>query len=480
MTLPKNKTKIVCTIGKASRSEKMLARLIRSGLNVARLNFAHGNIEEHRENIKRIRKVSKELGKVVAILADLPGPKIRVGKILNEPMKLKLDQTVTVVPGEQSSNSNEIPCTYKALVKSVKKGHTIFLNDGFLQLKVVSVEGHRVHCKVVVGGLLFSHKGINIPAAEMSAQAVGKRDLEFLEFGLKEGIDAFSVSFVKDASDIQKVRRFAAKRGKDIFIVAKIERSIAVKNCSSILAETDAVMVARGDLGVEIPLEQVPAVQKDLILRANLASKPVITATQMLESMIDHIRPTRAETTDVANAILDGTDAIMLSAETAVGSHPVEAVKTMSRIAAYTEKMSHARDRAFYVRDQWRNLSERDDTSVKDMIALDAAETVRRLKVRHIVTPTDGGDTPRRISRFKPDCWILAFTPHIKVKRRLAFSYGVMPIKMDKPAEGWDRKIIAALKKQGLAKRHDRLISTEGAPVGQPTGTNSLKIITLE
>jgi pyruvate kinase len=326
----------------------------------------------------------------------------------------------------------------------------------------------------------MSHKGLNLPKAVITGAAVTKKDLEFVRFGLKEGIDAFSISFVKEAKDIEQVRRFAHKLKSNIFIVAKIERDVAVKNADEIIQAADAIMVARGDLGVEIPMEQVPMVQKKLIHQANLYSRPVITATQMLESMIDNIRPTRAEVTDVANAILDGTDAVMLSAETAVGSYPVEAVKMMAKIAAVTERQRHAKAAAESLRAHWKKDHEnKHDATIKDTISLDVADTVDQLDISQVLAPTDTGDTPRRISRFKPSCWILAFTSFEQTRNCLALSWGVFPFLMEHPASRWDKQLVDFVVREKLATKKDRLLLTEGIPLGKDTGTNSLRIITV-
>ncbi|HDZ11962.1 MAG TPA: pyruvate kinase, partial [Bacteroidetes bacterium] len=338
MQLPDHKTKIVCTIGPASRSKGMLKKLMKSGMNVARLNFSHGNLDEHRENIQNIRSLSAQLNLDVAILIDLPGPKIRIGTLQHEPLLLKKGDNLTLTTRDVAGTASQISVNYEKLPQSVQKGGIIYLNDGFIQLKVRDVSGDNVHCKVIIGGSLLSHKGLNLPQAKLFLDAVTKKDLEFVDFGLSQGVDTFSISFVEKAADILKVKQFAEERGRSIYTVAKIERAEAVQNMDEILNVTDAIMVARGDLGVQIPIEHLPMVQKKLIRKANLLGRPVITATQMLESMTENIRPTRAEVTDVANAILDGTDAVMLSEESAIGKYPADAVKMMAKIAATVER----------------------------------------------------------------------------------------------------------------------------------------------
>ena len=423
--LPANKTKIVCTIGYASNSEAMLEKLMRAGMNVARINFSHGTLDGHRRTIEKVRRISQRIGKVVAILADLPGPKIRIGKLAKDPITLSKGDELTLTTKDRLGDQHTISCTYRDLPKHVTKGSLIFLNDGFIQLKVTKVEKNNVHTKVMVGGFLHSHKGLNIPSTQLAAKGVTRKDLDFISFALKEGVDALSVSFVKNAADLRKVRGIAKKRGKSIFLVAKIERQVAVENCEEILREADGVMVARGDLGVQIPLEEVPRIQKQLIRRANLLGKPVITATQMLESMVENVRPTRAEASDVANAIIDGTDAIMLSAETATGKYPVEAVRTMAKIAAATEQRDRTYNPGLAVREHWIEKFADDGGGIKDNILVQVPDLVEHLNLRYVVTPTDSGDTARRISRFKPHCWTLAFTENRHTFNRLAFSSGV-------------------------------------------------------
>ena len=333
-----SKTKIVCTIGPASRSDAVLEKLLLAGMNVARVNFAHETLAKHAEDIRRIRRASARVKRPCQILGDLPGPKIRVGQLRHEPVELEHDKIVWLTTKKILGSKSRIPVGYAQLPQSVKKGSIVFLNDGFMQLQVLEVKKTEVKCRVLIGGPLLSHKGLNLPDAKLFVEAVTPEDLGFVEFGLAEGVDFFGVSFVQKAADILKVRAFAHKKGKIIRTIAKIERSEAVRNIDSILKVTDGIMVARGDLGVEVPMESVPVIQKRLIAKANWDGVPVITATQMLESMTHNIRPTRAEVTDVANAILDGTDGVMLSEETAIGEYPVQTVEMMEKIAVSVEK----------------------------------------------------------------------------------------------------------------------------------------------
>jgi pyruvate kinase len=477
--LPDHKTKIICTIGPASRSAVVLKELIRQGMNVARLNFAHGSLEEHREDIRLIRTLSKQMNKVCPILVDLPGPKIRIGRLFDDPLVLKKGERITLVSSGATGKPSRIPVEYNKLPESVKRGGMIYLNDGFIQLRVLETCDREVVCKVVMGGPLLSFKGLNLPKAKPLANPVTDEDLNLLDFGLKEGLDLFSLSFVERAEDILKVKEFSRKKGKKIHLVAKIERAEAVKNIKSILNVADGIMIARGDLGVEIPIENVPAVQKRLIYQANLLGRPVITATQMLESMTENIRPTRAEVTDVANAILDGSDTIMLSEETAIGRYPVETVKMMVRIANSIEKQRKTLNPATHAYDHLKLDIGREKVSVSNAISLNVMEALRVLKTKLIMTPTHAGTTPRRISRFKPDCWVLAFCPDEPTRDFLSLSYGVSPFILEGRDPFQYDNLLAFIKEQHLAKKGDRLILTEMVAPGQIGGINSLNFISL-
>ena len=479
MQLPKYKTKIVCTIGPASRTDPVINNLIKSGMNVARLNFSHGNSEDHRHDIRRIRSIASRLKRDVAILIDLPGPKIRIGTLKNEPLVLKKGDSVTLTPDPILGSVSRIPVNYTQLSRSVSKGSLIYLNDGFLQLKVREISGDEVICKVMIGGPLLSQKGVNLPRAKLSLDPITDKDLNFVDWGLKEGVDIFGTSFIEKADDIRKVKQFAKNRGKSIYVVAKIERAEAARKIDEILNVADAIMIARGDLGVQISIEDVPIVQKNLIRKANLRGRPVITATQMLESMTENIRPTRAEVTDVANAILDGTDAVMLSEETAIGKYPVESVKMMARIATSTERNRSAIRGSSHLEDFLRSGISRRNVSAEDVVSLNVLEAVRALNVRLIVTPTYTGSTPRRISRFKPDCWILSFSKYSPTYRFLALSYGVIPFLIKKRVDDWHDVTMKLIKDYKLAKKGDKVILTEGRSLEKVSDADSLRIITV-
>ncbi len=476
--LPSHKTKVVCTIGPASRSERVLKGLVRAGMNVARLNLSHGSLEQHARDIGLIRRLSRELGKDVAILADLPGPKIRVGMLAREPIMLKKGDNVTLTVRDVTGDKSVIPVEFKGLVKSLRKGNKVYLNDGFIQLRVLETRDDSALCKVVIGGKLLSRKGLNVPGAELAVDAVTDRDMELLSFTLENGVDAVSVSFAGSANDIKKVRKFASDKGKDIYVVAKIERRQAVENIDEILEACDGIMVARGDLGVEIPIERVPVVQKMIIRKANMMAKPVITATQMLESMTSNIRPTRAEVTDVANAILDGTDAVMLSEETAIGDYPVDTVRMMSKIAAVTEKNRIHRPVLEDTQGRVYKAGLR-AISIEDVISSSLVDALRMLDIRFILTPTHSGSTPRLVSRFKPGCWIISFSDSLSVCNFLSLSYGVYPVLMERRGNILDG-VIQFIKNNGLAKKGDKVILTEGLLPGRVGGTDTFRIIRVD
>ncbi len=456
--LPGHKTKIIATIGPSSSSRERIRELIRAGMNVARINFAHGTLEEHEKVLRRIREISEREGVRVAVMGDIPGIKIRIGRLKEEPLELARGEMVVLTVGEEGDG---IPVDYERFPDIVEKGDLIYLSDGLIRLRVEDVRGREVICRVLVGGKVYSRKGINIPKAELPLEAVTERDVEMIKFMLETGFDAVGVSFVGRAEDVIKVKRIVGDR---MFVIAKIERIDAVRNFEEILSVSDGVMVARGDLGVEIPLERLPIVQKRIIRRANYEGKPVITATQMLESMTTDRIPTRAEVSDVANAILDGSDAVMLSEETAVGKYPVEAVKMMARIARNTEP---------YIRPNVEVDELRRGGTVKDAISVGVFEALKVLRVRLIVTPTRTGRTPRLIARFRPKQWIIAFSSNETTCSGLMFSYGVYPVKME---EGFgEREIVDYLRGKGLVKSGDRIMVTESRP--PEMGTNTMRIL---
>ena len=466
------RTKIVATLGPASRDPDMIRALIVSGANVFRLNFSHGSADEHAENIKRIRKIAKELGEHIAILQDLPGPKVRTGKFADGTASVQL------VRGEQFVLTNEpvagtaqrVSVSYQDLPTDVAVGRRIYLQDGAITLRILDKSATEIRTTVEVGGELRAQQGINYPDGTLNVSAVSDRDLEFLAFGLEKGVDYVAVSFVKSAEDINRVKEFIKERGKNTHVLAKIEKHEALSDIENILTAADGIMVARGDLGIEIPIEQVPLVQKDLIARCNRASKPVITATQMLESMTYNARPTRAETTDVANAILDGTDAVMLSGETARGMYPAETVRVMAEIAREVEKQ--------YPHEtlQQRRL-EGATRSIATSIAEAATRSSAELKLPYIVTGTTTGNAAHHICAFRPKARIVALTPEPEVARRLALLWGVDSILIERYAS---IDVLLHITEQrmlseGLVAHGDCVAFTTGMPVGAG-GTNLLKI----
>jgi pyruvate kinase len=433
MPLPNHKTKIVATIGPASESPEMLERLIRAGLNVARLNFSHGDFASHGERIARIRAAEKSTGLRVAIMADLPGPKMRIGKIEPEPILLLPGESFTLTSEDCVGNKQRVSMSFARLPKVVKPGDRLFLNDGMVQLVVERVTGNDVECKVAVGGELRSKKGLNLPGIDLGISAFTDHDRACLEFALKNGVDAVSQSFVERAADIEAVRAAAKAIGTQPFIIAKIERSDALKHFDEILKVTDGIMVARGDLGVEVPIEEMAILQKQLIAKASLAGKPVITATQMLESMTSSRLPTRAESTDVANAILDGTDCIMLSGESAMGKYPEEAVAMLAKIAAYTE----AHRPPTRLNELKAICNQRKPATASEAIALVVEHALETVPCAAVFVPTRTGTTARMISRFSPAVWIVALGRDEAVCQGLAFSYGVNPVRLAEEPENW-------------------------------------------
>jgi len=447
-------------------------------MNVARLNFSHGTLDEHARDIRTIKDLSEKLGKPVAILADLPGPKIRIGALENGTCILEKGNKVVLTGRDVVGSSSIIPVQFAPFIGSIAKGSSIFLNDGFIHLKVLSLQGEDATCRIITGGQLLSHKGMNLPDARLTVNPVTEKDLEFVKFGLESGVDLFSVSFAKSPDDIMQVKDFARRLGKEAFVVAKIERKEALENIDAIIDAADALMVARGDLGVEIPIEKVPITQKQLILKANCAAKPVITATQMLESMTGNTRPTRAEVTDVANAILDGTDAVMLSEETAIGSYPIEAVKMLVKISRVAENQRVSLATGKSISDAIMHVIMRRGSSVADTISLNVASTLNTLNIQYVLVPSRTGATARRISRFKGRPWLLAFCLSEFTQKNLCLSYGVYPVAMLHALS--DEEIVSSLKEQQIVKSSDTLLMVRGLPFDNLGRENSLKILHLD
>ncbi len=473
--LPVNKTKIVCTIGPASRSQEVLEKLITAGMNIARINFAHGDFDNHRETIANVRAAAAAVGKRVTIMGDLPGPKIRIGDLSEEEIILQRGQSFVLQGEEIIGNQERASISFPDLARVVKRGDEIFINDGFIKLEVEEVFDKRVHCRVVVGGELRSHKGVNFPGVDLGICAFTEQDRECLAFAAEQGLDAVSQSFVQDSCDVEVVRAAAAEMDYHPFIISKIERARAVDHIGGILQSTDGIMVARGDLGVEIPIEEVALVQKRIIRDANLLGKPVITATHMLESMTTHSRPTRAEATDVANAILDGSDCLMLSGETAVGDFPVEAVEMMTRIALVYEPHSCTGDVARLL--EAAKFS--GEISTQDLISLSIFMSAEALDPVALVTPTMSGATARRVCRFRPRVWIVAVSPSQRTCQELQFSYGVLPVYERVRPASWEHYACDWLADHGFHEHLAMLTMGSGTAGADSGSTNHIEIIDL-
>jgi pyruvate kinase len=433
MKLPEHKTKIIATIGPASESPSILEQMILAGMNVARLNFSHGDFAGHAQRIARIRAAGQTTGRRIAIMADLPGPKMRLGPIDPGPVLLRPGEPFTLTTEEIVGNERRASMSFERLPQVVQPGNRLFLNDGLVQLVVDRVIGGEVHCTVAVGGELSSKKGLNLPGINLGMSAFTDHDRVCLEFALEQGVDAVSQSFVESAADIEALRAAAWAKKQQPLIIAKIERADALVQLDAILQAADGIMVARGDLGVEVPIERMAILQKQLIAQARLAGKPVITATQMLESMVASRLPTRAESTDVANAILDGTDGVMLSAESAVGSYPVEAVSTLARIAAYTE--SHRP--AWLTQESRARFIQYPPTNAASAMASVVQHALDSVPCAAVFVPTRTGTTARMISRFSPAVWIVALSHDPAVCQALLFSYGIHPIQFAGDPDNW-------------------------------------------
>jgi pyruvate kinase len=472
--LPAHKTKIVATIGPASESPEMLTRLIRAGMNVARLNFSHGHPSKHAEVIRRIRDAARETGRRVAIMADLPGPKLRLGKMDPEPIQLLSGARFTLTSEDIVGNAQRASTTFERLPRVVKPGDKIFLNDGLVQLVVERVVGHNVECMVVVGGELRSRNGLNLPGIDLGISAFTEHDRACLEFALKEGVDALGQSFVERAADIHAVRAAAAQIGREPFVIAKIERADALAHFDEILTAADGIMVARGDLGVEVPIEEIAYTQKQLIAKANLAGKPVITATQMLESMVSSRLPTRAEATDVANAILDGTDCVMLSAESAMGKFPEESVTMLAKIAAFTE--THRPPRSFAAQREF--VQQKPATIGSDRMASLVEHALDTVSCDLLLVPTRGGMVARAISRFKPPVWIIAPSSDSAACQNLAFSYGVDSVNVAEEPDDWREWIARWLRENGITA--ERVMLVAGPSPRNPKANYRIELMRLD
>ncbi len=473
MQLPANKTKLVCTIGPASESVSTMKQMVRAGMNVARLNFSHGDFDSHQKVIENLRSAAETSCRRLTIMADLPGPKMRIGQLKDELIELEPGDEVKLTTEEIIGGKDRMSVTFTELPRVVKPGDALFLNDGYIELKVTSIIGGDVACKVVVGGELRSRKGLNLPGIDLGISAFTDRDRECLKFAMAQGVDAVSQSFVETGADILAVRRAAADMGHHPFIIAKIERADALNHIDDILLAADGIMIARGDLGVEIPIERIAIVQKQLMNKANRMGKPVITATQMLESMINYRRPTRAEATDVANAIFDGTDGVMLSGESAVGKYPVESVQMLAKIAASAE--TH-RPR-YCLNENLETYNAQSNLKFTDLIALGVEATLAHASPAAVIVPTKSGITARNISRFRFQVWIAAVSTSVNTCQGLQFSYGVFPEHVTEYPDDWKWFTKDWLNSHGLSG--DLAVLTEGPSQKNPDANHSMELIDL-
>lgn len=467
------KTKIICTVGPASENEEILSKLIEAGMNASRHNFSHGDHEEHGGRINLVKKLREKYNKPIAIILDTKGPEIRTGKFEGGTVELKEGTDFTVVCGEDIlGNSTICSVSYKDLYKDVKIGDSILIADGIAGLEVKAIEGNKIYCKVKNSSTLGNNKNVNVPGVVTTLPAVTEKDIDDLKFGVEMGIDIVAASFIRKAADVLHMRKVLQENGGgDILIFSKIENHEGVDNIDEIIKFSDGIMVARGDLGVEIPTEEVPIVQKMIIEKCNMAGKPVITATQMLDSMIKNPRPTRAEASDVANAIFDGTDAIMLSGETANGKYPVETVITMSKIAERAERSLNYEEK---LKKRRRNHV----PNVPNSISLATCNTAMDLNASAIITATQSGHTAKIVSNYRPECPIIAVTPYEKVARKLALNWGVFPIvaeKMESTDELIDKSVDIA-RETGYVRNGDLVVIAAGIPANYVGTTNMMKV----
>ncbi len=464
-------TKIVCTIGPSSGSKDVIRELIRRGMSVARLNFSHGTWEEHREKLEMIRSASAELNRPTAILQDLCGPKIRVGRLPPDGIMLTAGNSIVLTSRDVDGSDKRVSVSYQGLPSDVKVGDRILLADGMMELVVKSAAGTDIHCEVIHGGVLTSFKGINLPTGTIKAEALTEKDKADLRYGLSLDVDYAALSFVRSADDIIKVKDIIAAAKKNTPVIAKIEKHEALENIDEIMKAADGVMVARGDLGVEIPLEKVPNIQKRIIRKANALGKPVIIATQMLRSMVGSVRPTRAEATDVANAVIDGADAVMLSEETASGNFPLEAVRVMARIAETAEQD--------FPHEKYLQFVPKEDIS--ESVSHAACVLADHLKASAVVATTRSGFTAMQISRFRPKTKLIALSPEVSTVRRLALYWGCIP-SLTAETRNTDEHIEAsalAAAGAGNLAAGDIAVFVSGHPVWVSGTTNLIRVKTM-
>jgi len=471
------RTKIVCTLGPSSNTFEDIERLYRAGMNVVRINFSHGTHHGHKKTIEYVREVAKKHQYSIPVLMDLQGPKIRVGQMKEDQQIIKAGEIIEITTKDVVGTSNLVPIDYPSLVEDASEGNQILVDDGLLELRIVKKNEHSLKAKVIVGGILKSRKGVNLPDVDISMSSLTEKDIEDLEFGLKVGVDFVAMSFVRSARDVQDVISRIRAAGSNAAIIAKIEKPEAVNAIDEIIEEADGLMVARGDLGIEIASEKVPMIQKSIIDRCRTAGKPVITATQMLDSMIVNPRATRAESSDVANAVMDGTDAVMLSGETAAGKYPVETVQVMDKIIRSVE--DSADDLYYslkYRKPEWR------EKQVVESLAYSCVTIAEHVEAKAISTLTHSGNTARRISKFRPKVPIIAFTESRIVRRQLNLVWGVESVRLKElfDTDSSVKLMEDYLEKNGLVDKGDRVIIATGMPLAKRGRTNMIKVSTIQ
>ncbi|RPJ61168.1 MAG: pyruvate kinase [Acidobacteria bacterium] len=465
------RTKIVCTLGPSSGSTEQVRALAEAGMDVARMNFSHGTVDEHKARILAVRKVSEELDKPIGILQDLPGPKIRTGRLVGGHVQLGPGSIIVLTSEDISGDEKRVSVSYPELAGQLSPGQRVLIDDGRIELKVDAIAGADVICRVVTGGILGERKGVNLPETRLQIPLPTDRDREYLRFGLANRIDFAALSFVQTADDVESARREIAAQGADVPLVAKIERPQAVREIGQITDKANSVMIARGDLGVEMDPEEVPVIQKEIIALCNRKGVPVITATQMLESMIQNPRPTRAEASDVANAVLDGSDAVMLSGETAVGAYPVEAVRMISRITTLTEQRIGAKTKGWQAPDPAQSV----DLAIGEA----ACSAAQIANAQAIVCLTQSGSTAVRISQFRPPQSILAFTPSPEALKRMTLLWGVTPFLLESLFDDFDQLVgylIEEFRRQEMVRPGQHVVFTAGLPFGKRRATNMVRI----
>ncbi len=477
MPFSDRKTKIVCTIGPSSNTREKIQQLIAGGMNVARLNFSHGSHEDHKKVITLLREVADEMNVSLPILMDLQGPKIRVGQMKDGAQQIEAGKYVNLTAEDVVGNHDIVPIDYPYLFKDAREGDTILMDDGLLEFKIVKIEKNEITARCEVGGLLKSRKGVNLPNVKLSISSITEKDVKDLDFGVSEGVDLVALSFVRYADDVQEIISKIRARGSNAGVIAKLEKPEALNQIEEIIEEADGLMVARGDLGIEIASERVPLIQKEIIRKCKQAGKPVITATQMLESMINNPRPTRAESSDVANAVLDGTDAVMLSGESASGKYPIEAVQQLDKICRNVESRATIIYRNLeYNKPEWK------EKQVVESLSYSCISIADSVDAKAISVITHSGTTARRIAKYRPIVPVVAFTESEDVRRQLNLVWGITPVKLDQIFDTDESVKLMEdyLSEEGLVSTNDRVVIATGIPVSKRGTTNMVKVSTID